>query len=82
MKIPSVAAVVPPAPISVTPPVHTDTSSLVRANFRAGSTADAQPCNWQLTAVPDSDQVTAVNSVSGSTFEGTVAEFNAALKGL
>ena len=70
-----------PAPV-ITAPVHTDTTALVRANFRSAP-ADTQPCNWLITPVEGSeDQITAVNSVSGSTFEGTIPEFNAALKGL
>lgn len=69
-------------PTTPVDPVHTNTSALVRANFKSPP-ADTQPCNWQITPVEGSeDQITAVNSVSGSTFEGTIPEFNAALKGL
>ena len=77
------ASVVQDAPTPViTTPVHTDTTALVRANFRSAP-ADTQPCNWQLTSVPGTEcDITAINTVSGSTFEGTIAEFNQALKGL
>lgn len=59
-----------------------NTAALVRVHYTAGS-ADAQPCNWTLMPVEGSeDQVTGLNSMTGSTFAGTVAEFNEALRGL
>lgn len=72
---------------SVTPPaavhVNVDASKLVRASFKS-PTADSQPCNWEVTPIGPAGEnnVTCKNTVSGSTFEGTIAEFSAALKGL
>lgn len=80
MNIPSTKVVPPEAPATPADPVHLNASALVRANFKSAP-ADTQPCNWNLTP-GEGDQITAVNTVSGSTFEGTTKEFSAALRGL
>lgn len=78
MATPSIPKEVLPTPA----PVQIDASRLVRASFKSAP-ADTQPCNWILSPVTGSDdQITALNSVSGSTFEGTIVEFNLAIKGL
>jgi hypothetical protein len=71
---------VAPAPAPVVAHVNIDASKLVRASFKS-PTADSQPCNWEITPTGE-DSISCRNSVSGSTFEGTIAEFSAALKGL
>lgn len=68
------------APVETTSNVSIDASKLVRASFKS-PTADSQPCNWDITSVGDGS-VVCKNNVSGSTFEGTIAEFSAALKEL
>ena len=68
------------APAPVAAHVDIDASKLVRASFKS-PTADSQPCNWDISSTGE-NTVFCKNIVSGSTFEGTVAEFSAALKGL
>ena len=43
--------------------------------------ADTVPCNWTIIRDFETDIISATNSNSGETFEGTIAEFNAALRG-
>ena len=42
---------------------------------------DAIPCNWNFVPLDD-DQVFATNTQTGSTFEGTMDEFNDVLRGV
>lgn len=70
------------SPVTVVPagPVNPDMSRLARVAFKS-PTADSQPCNWEISSTGETT-VYCKNTVSGSTFEGTIAEFSAALKGL
>ena len=40
---------------------------------------DKTPCNWVLT--PEGEDIIAVNNVSGERFEGSIEDFNKALRG-
>ena len=76
----------------LTPPVNNDAvakdtnvvvnaAALVRVYYKPGS-PDAMPCNWELKAVEGSeDQIIGVNTATGSTFEGTRADFSEAIRG-
>jgi len=53
-------------------------SALARVRYSSGS-ADGQPCNWHLTDKGDGT-ISGINNVTGSTFEGTRAEFSEAIR--
>ena len=66
---PATPAAQPPAPAAA--PV----AKSVNAVF-----ADRTPCNWSLVGNKDGS-ISASNSNTGETFEGSMADFNAALRG-
>jgi hypothetical protein len=45
------------------------------------STKQSSPCTWNINPLDDEDLIEAYNSISGERFEGTIAEFNAFLRG-
>jgi len=60
--------------------IHVDTSRLVRAVHHVNP-AEAQPANWHLVPVDDSDDIIATNTQTGRVFQGAMADFNALLRG-
>lgn len=60
--------------MSILPPKLTDVST--EKKFK-----DRTPCNWTLSPVEDSEDIFAVNIITGETFEGSMPEFNTLLKG-
>lgn len=64
-------------PQIVTQPLVQDMSRLVKAPSVA-IPANSSPANWHI--LPDGENITARNTVSGATFEGTMEDFNAQLR--
>lgn len=72
--------------VGATAPV-TDTVSIevkpeIRSSVQFAAPAERVPSNWKITPVEGgNDMINAVNTQTGLTFSGTVAEFNKLLKG-
>lgn len=71
----------PAANVPTSDSVHMDTSRLARVPARAAVPASKQPANWNIVPNEADDGITATNAVTGEAFAGTIAEFNAMLRG-